>query len=346
MESGGQDAFRCPKCHGFSRVPASGDLKDLPPNFHLNALIDMLAIKEGNRTQVTCGNCDKKYTEASYCFHCAQLWCKQCLIAHNMMRSNKDHRVLAVKEFQDRDYDVVLKRQELCQTQEYRQEEPNHSSERNGTAVCQTGSNLNHGAEGGQEAEIQNAELTALLQKQRDYLRAQSNLAAQLDEEYVRVVEHGENVKKEVERYADNLIRIIQAKKENIFSTVENEANKSLESVNTRKAELEQEIEVIESTIERANTILTRCSDVEIIQLANSMEAMFEGIDQTESVARDPEVPNLVFEPNQEMLDAIQNEGIGFLEYLHRTLTLADEPVAEGDRLREETAGRDAVERQ
>ena len=253
------------------------------------------------------------------------------------MRSNKDHRVLAVKEFQDRDYDDVLKRQELCQGQEYRHEEPNYFGERSETAVCQTGSNLHHGAEE-QEDEIQNAELTALVQKQRDNLRAQRNLAAQLGEEYVRVVEHSENVKKEVERYANNLIRIIEAKKENIFSTVENEANKSLESVNTTKAELEQEIEVIESTIERANTILTRCSDIEVIQLANSLEAMFEGIDQTESVARDPEVPNLVFEQNQEMLDAIQNEGIGFLEYSHRILT--SEPAAEEQI--EETAGREA----
>ena len=88
--SGGQNAFSCPNCQALSRVPASGDLKDLPTSFYLNGMIDVLAIKECNTTQVTCGNCDKKSSEASYCFQCCMFYCEQCLIGHNMMRNNKD----------------------------------------------------------------------------------------------------------------------------------------------------------------------------------------------------------------------------------------------------------------
>ena len=71
---GGGDAIRCPKCQTFSQVPASGDLKDFPTSFYLNGLIDVLAIKECKNTQVTCGNCDKKSSEASYCFQCCILY--------------------------------------------------------------------------------------------------------------------------------------------------------------------------------------------------------------------------------------------------------------------------------
>ena len=121
--SGGQYAFRCPKCQALSRMPASGDLKDLPTSFYLNSMIDVLAIKECSETQVTCGNCEKKSSEASYCLQCCMFYCEQCLIEHNMMRNNKDHRVLAVKEFQDKDYEDVLKRPVFCSRQEHQKKE-------------------------------------------------------------------------------------------------------------------------------------------------------------------------------------------------------------------------------
>ena len=47
---GGGEAIKCPKCQTLSRIPASGDLKDLPTSFYLNGLIDVLAIKECKKT--------------------------------------------------------------------------------------------------------------------------------------------------------------------------------------------------------------------------------------------------------------------------------------------------------
>ena len=142
--SGGGNAVKCPKCQTLCRVPASGDLKDLPTSFYLNGLIDVLAIKECNNTQVTCGNCDKKSSEASYCFQCCMFYCEQCLIGHNMMRANKDHRVLAVKEFQDKDYEDVLKRPTFCSEPRHEKEELRFFCKDCKLAVCQTCINLEH----------------------------------------------------------------------------------------------------------------------------------------------------------------------------------------------------------
>ena len=117
-----KNAIRCPKCQAFGRIPASGDLNDLPTSFYLNGLIDLLHIKECNSTQVTCSNCDKKSSESSYCFQCCMFYCEHCQIGHNMMRSHKDHRVLAVKEFQDKDYEELLKRNAFCPRQDHQKE--------------------------------------------------------------------------------------------------------------------------------------------------------------------------------------------------------------------------------
>ena len=112
---GGGNDIRRPKCQTLCRVPASGDLKDLPTSFYLNGMMDVLNIKECYNTKVICGNCDKKSSEASYCFECYMFYCEECVAAHNIMhRRDKSHRVLAVKEFQDKDYEDVLKRPVFC----------------------------------------------------------------------------------------------------------------------------------------------------------------------------------------------------------------------------------------
>jgi len=131
-----RDTIRCPKCQAVSRVPESGDLKDLPTSFYLNGLIVLLAIKEYKKSPVTCGNCDKKSSETSYCFQCCIFYCHECVTAHNIMRSNKDHRVLALKDFRDKDYEDVLKRPAFCHNQGHTKEELKFFCKNCETAVC------------------------------------------------------------------------------------------------------------------------------------------------------------------------------------------------------------------
>ena len=142
---GGGDTIKCPKCQTLSRVPASGDLKDLPTSFYLNGLIDVLAIKECNKTQVKCGNCDKKNSEVSYCFQCCIFYCDQCAAAHSILRRKRGHRVLAIKEFQDKDLEDVLKRPVFCSRQDHREEELKYYCKECETALCQTCVTLDHG---------------------------------------------------------------------------------------------------------------------------------------------------------------------------------------------------------
>ena len=105
--TGRQDVIICPECGKESRVPSSGNLKDLPTNFRINNLLDVLAIQECNTIDVKCGNCDKRSSHTFYCFQCCAFWCDDCITAHNIIRSNKEHRVLALTDFQDQDIQDV-----------------------------------------------------------------------------------------------------------------------------------------------------------------------------------------------------------------------------------------------
>ena len=343
--SHGRDTFRCPKCQAVTRVPESGDLKDLPTSFYLNGLIDVLAIKECRKTQVKCGNCQTESSETSYCFQCCIFYCQACATAHNIMRSNKDHRVLALKDFQDRDYEHVLKRPVFCAKQGHTEEELKFFCEDCETAVCQTCVTLGHKSHKmnliQEEAETQKIQMKSMIETQRNNLKAKRYIIRQLDEDYTKIIQQGENVKRDVQRIVDNLIVVIEAKKQNIFSAVENQTTKSLESLTKRKKKIEEQIAVMESSLEKAEKLLTRSINAEVVQLKESVKSIFE-VDQAERNDCDPEglLVRLTFVENQKLLNLLNTEEIGSLENLYQTKV--SQCIAEGNGLEEGRVGGEA----
>ena len=344
--SHGCDTIRCPKCQAISRVPESGDLKDLPTSFYLNGLIDVLEIKECLSSQGRCGNCEKKSSGNSYCFQCSLLFCQDCVTAHNIMRSNKDHRVLALKDFQDKDYEDVLKRPVFCTKQRHEKEELKYFCKNCERAVCQPcvlidhpGHALEHIEE---EAERQKIEMKSMIETQRRNLQAKMNAVSKLDDDYTKLIQHCEEVKRDVQRTVDNLIANIEAKKQTIFAAMEDQTKKSLESLITQRTQIEHEIEVIKTSLDKADKVLTRSTNAEVVQVKNSLETILEGVDQASKPAeRDPKLLSiLVFVENQKLLEMVNVEEIGTLEILQQSE--ASQSVAEGRGLGVGTVGCEA----
>ena len=342
---GGGDAIKCPKCQTLSRIPASGDLKDLPTSFYLNGFIDVLAIKECKNTQLTCGNCDKKSSEASYCFQCCIFYCEECLMFHSKMRDKTGHRALAVREFQDKDFEDVLKRPVFCSRQGHQKEELKYYCKECETALCQTCVILDHGGHVlkliEEEAETKRLEIKSVIDRQRQNLEAKMNIVSQLDEDCAKVFQQSEVLKRDVQRFADHLIKTIQAKMQNIITTVEGQTKKSIESLTAERNEIQQQINVIESSLKEADKLFQRSTNAEVVQLKKTLQTIFEGVDQGEVIAHDPKTQEaLVFIKNQKMLDVVNGEEIGSLKDLNGTK--ASESVAEGEGLREGTVARKA----
>ena len=262
------------------------------------------------------------------------------------MRNNKDHRVLALKDFQDRDYEDVLKRPAFCPKQGHTKEESKFFCKNCETVVCQTCVLLQHGNHTltliEEEAERQKIQTKSLIENQRRNLQAKMNAVSQLDEDCAKLIQQAEDVKRDVETFVDNLIADIQAKKQNIFSAVEKETSQSLERVTKRKTEIERQIAVIKSSLEKSDKLLTRNTNAEIVQLKKSLDIIFEGVDQTEPTDRDPEgLPaRLVFVENQKMLDTVSTEEIGTLQMPQQTK--ASQFIAEGKGLEEGIVHREA----
>ncbi|XP_068757925.1 E3 ubiquitin-protein ligase TRIM71-like [Montipora capricornis] len=341
--SGGQVDLRCPKCQVRCRLPASGDLKDLPASFFLSGFIDALTIRESDKMQVTCGNCDKKTYKTSYCFECCKFYCDECLIGHNIIRNYKDHRVLAVKDFQEKDYEIVVKRPVFCSRKGHEKEElkffcnicPEDS-------VCKTCCILDHAGHKvtliQEEAEAQKIELAGLTQTPKRTLKAKIKMVTQIDEEYAQLVQRSEDMLRDVDVFVDNLMRRLQEERQKIKSAVDNETKKSLESLTTKKTAIQEEIKRIELALEKAEKLLTRSTDAEVVQLKKPLQTILKRVGRVQPVEHDPEsLFELVFVENNKILETINSGGIGLL---FRNATDASESVAEGKGLCEGTVGR------
>ena len=240
------------------------------------------------------------------------------------MKRNKDHRVLALKDFQDKDYEDVLKRPVFCRKQGHTEEELKFFCKDCETTVCQTCVTLGHKSHTinliQEEAERQKTQLKYMVETQRNNLKEKINILRQLDEDYAKFVQHGEDVKRDVQNIVDNLIAEIEAKKQNIFSVVKNQTTKSLESLTKRKTKIEEQIAVIESSLEPAEKLLTRSAIAEVVQVKKSLEIIFEGVDQTEPIDGDPEglLVSFTFVENHKLLNTVNAEEIGSLEILHQ----------------------------
>ena len=313
-------------------------MKDLQTSFYLNGLIDVLAIKESQNSQVPCGNCNKKSSETSYCFQCCIFYCQECVIVHNIMRSNNDHRVLALKDFQEKDFEDVMKRPMYCSKQRHENEELKYFCKNCTTAACQSCVFIDHRDHAighlDEEAEKQKMQIKSLIETKKSDLQEKINILGQLDEDYAKTIQGGEDLKREVQEFVDNLFATVEAKKQAIYEAVERETRESLEIITGQKMQIERQIMVIESSLERADKLMIQSTNAEIIHSMKSLETIFQRDDQNQLVdlyLKKP--PFSAFVENQKLLNTVEAEEIGSLRVVHQTKS--SQSVAEGMGLEE-----------
>ena len=258
------------------------------------------------------------------------------------MRSNNDHRVLALKEFKFKDYEDVLKRPVFCEEIRYEKDELKLFCKNCERAVCQVCALVDHPGHALEhiEEERQKIEMKSMIETQRRNLQAKLTAVSKLDEDYRKIIQRGEDAKRNVQMTVDNFIVNIETKKQTILAAVNDETKNSLESLTTQKNEIENQIEVIKSSLDKADKVLTRNIHAEVFQVKTSLETIMKRVhpETTKPTERDPkDFPTLVFVPNQEMLKTVNTGEVGTLKILQQTETR--QSVTEGKELQERTLG-------
>ena len=321
--SGRHDIITCPECRRESRVPSSGNLKDLPTNFRINSLLDVVAIQECSTTGVKCGNCDKKSSHSLYCFQCCSFWCDDCITGHNIIRANKEHRVLALKDFQDQDIEDVLKRPAFCGKPGHDRRKLKFFCNDCAEPICNSCVATIHDGRVKilleEAANERKAEAMSVIESQKEMAQQMRDKIFQIDQNCAKIQEKIANVNKSVQQFADNIFAVIEAKKQEIINEVENQGKQSLQQLGIQRNAIERQTQKIETGIEKTETLLKRSTNPEIAQLDKTLKTISqEGITgDEEQVDCDLEgLRRFIFVENETLLENAINEGIGSFQTL------------------------------
>ncbi|CAH3038426.1 unnamed protein product [Porites lobata] len=319
--SGVHGKITCPECRRQFQISGSGNPSELPTNFRINSLLDVLAIKECSTVHVKCRNCDKRSAQTSYCFQCCSFWCEECILGHNIMRENKDHRTLALKDFQDQDVKAVLERPAFCQKKHHENKELEFFCKDCKVAICNTCAvtlHEGHGKMALQEATDEGkTQISSMIKSLKDKVLEKQKEVEQFNQKSIAFQSKVTEVKSQVQSCVDQIIAIIEARKQDIFDAVDNQAKKLLESLSQKKKKEEKQLKIIESAIKKTETLLKRSFSTEILGFSETFDTILQQ-EQSTKENRDTEcIPRFSFTESEKLISLLSmSEGIGKVEFV------------------------------
>ena len=312
--SGLHGKITCPECRRQFQIPGNGNPSELPTNVRINSLLDVLAIKECSTANVKCENCDKRSAQTLYCFQCCSFWCEECILGHNIIRTNKEHKTLALKHFQDQDFEAVLKRPAFCQKKHHEKEELKFFCKGCKVAICNTCAVTLHEGHGKmplQEAtDARKIQINSMISSLKDKMVEKRKEVEQFNQKSMEVQAQVADVKSQVQTNVDQMIAIIEARKETVFDAVDNQAKKSLETLSQKKGEVENQVKIIESAIEQTESLMKRNFSTEILGFKETFDKILQ--EQGTQENRDTEcTPRFSFTKSEKLINVLNSEGIG-----------------------------------
>ena len=312
--SGVHGKITCPECRKQFDIPGSGNPSEFPTNFRINRLLDVLAIKECNTAGVKCGNCDKRRAETLYCFQCCSFWCAECISAHNIIRANKQHKTLALKDFQDQDIEAVLKRPAFCQTKNHENKELEFFCKVCQVPICNACAVTEHEGHAKvileTEANEKKLQIVSRIKSLKDIEQEKRNQVEKIEQDSMEVQVLVADVKGQVQTSAEQLIAIIEAKKQDIFNAVDKQAHDSFKGLTSKKHQIEDELKKIQSAIKRTDSLLEQSSSAEILGLSKTFDTFLQEHGVKVNFGSQS-IPRFSYIDNVELINLMKGKGIG-----------------------------------
>ena len=117
-----QTSIKCPVCQASFPIPDTDTFANLPSSFHLNRLVDVLALHDSTVQVQKCNSCDENNPATSYCFVCQSFMCESCFQSHQRLKATRDHRNVLIDKLQAEDVQEFIERPVVC-SQQYHEDQ-------------------------------------------------------------------------------------------------------------------------------------------------------------------------------------------------------------------------------
>ena len=265
-----QATIKCPVCQTSFPIPETDTFTNLPSSFHLNRLVDVLALESGSLQAQKCNNCDENNPATIYCFVCQSFMCATCFQSHQRIKITRGHRNVLIDKLQPQDVQELIQRPIMCSEKYHEDQALEFYCEDCKVLICLKCSIVSHNRH-----LVFDTQKAALEQKMQ-----MADVVAQVNAE---ILEYENKIKKQAELKDKNIADITNAERK-MTNTVEElirdlrahekkmklkfrdiyEAEQKQHA--TRLENLEQVTTQLKSLAERAQGILERNISTEILQ--------------------------------------------------------------------------------
>ena len=237
------------------------------------------------------------------------------------MRANNEHRTLALKDFQDQDIKAVLERPAFCQKKHHENKELELFCKDCKVAVCSTCAMTLHEGHGKmplQEAtDERKTQISSMIKSLKDKVLEKQKEVEQFNQKSIAFQSKVAEVKSQVQSCVDQIIAIIEARKQDVFDAVDNQATKPLEFLSRKTNEVEKQVKLIKSAIKHTKTLLKRSFSTEILGFSETFDSILQ--EQGAQGNRDTEcsIPRFSFTKSEKLINLLSmSEGIGNVEFV------------------------------
>ena len=117
-----QTTIKCPVCQTSFPIPETDTFANIPSSFHLNRLVDALALENGSLQAQKCNNCDENSPATIYCFVCQSFMCATCFQSHQRIKMTRGHHNVVIDKLQPQDVQELMHRPVMC-SQKYHEDQ-------------------------------------------------------------------------------------------------------------------------------------------------------------------------------------------------------------------------------
>ena len=265
-----QATIKCPVCQTSFQIPEGDSFKNLPTSYHLNRLVDVLALKDSGAQAQKCGSCDENNTACSYCFVCQNFLCRPCFEAHQRLKATRGHRNVVIEKLQAQDVEDLIHRPVMC-SQQYHENQPlEFYCEECKVPICHKCSVVSHNrhtmTDTQKAAQVQKMQMTDALEKVKaetivyeKRVRQQTELMDKNKKEIMSCEKKMTDLVEDLIRDLREHERVMKAKFAEIYEAQQKHHATQLEN-------FELVLTQLKSCVERGETIVQRNISAEILQ--------------------------------------------------------------------------------
>ena len=265
-----QTTIKCPVCQTSFPIPGTDTFANLPSSFHLNRLVDVLALEDGTVEAQKCNSCDENNPATSYCFVCQSFLCTTCFQSHQRFKSTRGHRNIFIDKLQAQDVQELIHRPVMCSHKYHEDQALEFYCEDCKVLICLKCSIVSHNRhlvtetqKAAQEQKMQMAEAVAKVKA--EILMCENEIKKQTELKTENLTDIM-NAEKKMTETMEELIRDLREHQKKMKQTFRNICGAEQKQHGIRLENLELITTKLKSCVEQGQGILQRNISAEILQ--------------------------------------------------------------------------------